>query len=66
MKSNIPFKLVFEQQNIRILSSSFSTDVLLAALSDCLAEHPELVPVARMGLGNTFDELPNKHSLHKP
>ncbi|XP_037029914.1 uncharacterized protein LOC119069847 isoform X2 [Bradysia coprophila] len=41
-------------------------DVLLAALSDCLAEHPELVPIARIGLGNSFDELPNKHTLHKP
>lgn len=41
-------------------------DVLLAALSDSLAEHPELVPIARIGLGNTFDELPKKHSQHKP
>lgn len=44
----------------------FYLDVLLAALSDCLAEHPELVPIARIGLGSTFDELPTKHSLHKP
>lgn len=51
--------------NLCLRFSNFP-DVLLAALSDCLAEHPELVPIARIGLGNTFDELPNKHSLHKP
>lgn len=37
-------------------------DVLLAALSDTLSEHPELMASARAGLGNAFHKLP-KHIL---
>lgn len=33
-------------------------DVLLAALSDTLAEHPELLAAARSGLGASFHKLP--------
>lgn len=33
-------------------------DVLLTALSDCLAEHPDLLPAARDGLGAALEKLP--------
>lgn len=58
-----PFRIKFMLILLHIFRP---VDVLLAALSDCLAEHPELVPIARIGLGNTFDDLPNKPSLQKP
>lgn len=37
------------------------TDVLLVALSDCLAENPQLIATARLSLGGQFPKQLDKH-----
>lgn len=52
--------------NLRLMVTFFfsflSLDVLLVALSDCLAENPQLVAAARLSLADT-SQLPKQ--LHK-
>lgn len=41
----------------------YFSDVLIAALTDTLSEHPELVPAAREGLGGGISSFPDSSLL---
>lgn len=43
---------------LTIILFFFCLDVLLAALADCLTEHPELLSAAQKGLGAAIEQLP--------
>ena len=45
-------------QNANLNDKRSPPDVLLAALSDCLTEHPGLIPAAKASLGSAIDRLP--------